>query len=108
MPRDPSTDRRRQTTLEERVKAIERHAQGKFYSQIAEELSISKSTVQNIIKAWENEQRIQPKPRPGRPKKETSAEPGEQSNLPEVQQRPDKHEDPEIPGCASRSSQPQQ
>jgi transposase len=68
MPRD-ETGKLRQTTLLERIRVIERRARGYSYGRIAQELSMTKSCVYRIVKAWEEEERVHPKPQPGRPRK---------------------------------------
>lgn len=78
MPKDPTTGKRREATLVERVKVIEKHAAGKSYRAIGEEIGISKSEAQRIIQRWKEFEELKPRPRTGRPSKyppgETRAE----------------------------------
>ncbi|KAG0635049.1 hypothetical protein HOY80DRAFT_477951 [Tuber brumale] len=78
MPKDPTTGKRREATLVERVKVIEKHAAGKSYRTIGEEIGISKSEAQRIIQRWKEFEELKPRPRTGRPSKyppgETRAE----------------------------------
>jgi len=53
MPIDQNTGKRRQATETERITVIEKHAEGKYYRQIARETAVSKSETQRIMKRWE-------------------------------------------------------
>ena len=63
--------KRRETTQQERLKIIELKANGYPYSKISEEAGflISKYGVYQIVKVWEDEQRMENVPRPGHPEK---------------------------------------
>jgi len=78
MPKDPATGKRREATLVERVKVIEKHAAGKPYRAIGEEIGLSASEAQRIIQRWKEFEELKPRPRTGRPSKyppgETRAE----------------------------------
>jgi len=50
MPIDQNTGKRWQATETERITAIEKHAEGKNYCQIARETAVSKSEAQRIVK----------------------------------------------------------
>lgn len=63
----------KELTLEERRLVIDLHKnQNKSYSEISKIISRSRSTVQNVIKRFKNEHRVENKPRSGRPSKLTS------------------------------------
>ncbi|RPB04286.1 hypothetical protein L873DRAFT_1464438 [Choiromyces venosus 120613-1] len=78
MPKNPTTGKRREATIVERVKVIEKHAAGKSYRAIGEDIGISKSEAQRIIQRWKDFEELRPRPRTGRPSKyppgETRAE----------------------------------
>ncbi|RPB01356.1 hypothetical protein L873DRAFT_1788402 [Choiromyces venosus 120613-1] len=65
MPRNRATGKHCMATINERV-AIELHAQGKSYWQIANETGISKDAVQKIIKYWSNTGELNSPPCPGK------------------------------------------
>ena len=58
-------------TQQERIKIIELKAKGHPYSKIGEEAGfpVSKHSAHRIVKVWEDEQRLEDAPRPGRPEK---------------------------------------
>jgi len=65
--------KRHQLTLDQRVLIIAKRAQGKSYRNISEETNISKTEVTRIVKRWESNREL--RPRPGRrPKKGLSEE----------------------------------
>ena len=59
----------RESTQKECISVIEKHALGWSYQHIGEALGISKATAWRIVKRWHDENRVENKPRPGRPKK---------------------------------------
>jgi len=59
----------RESTRKERISVIEKHALGWSYGQIGKALDISKATAWRIVKRWQDENRVDDKRRPGRPKK---------------------------------------
>lgn len=59
----------RESTQKERISVIEKHALGWSYQQIGEALGIFKATAWRIVKRWHDENRVENKARPGRPKK---------------------------------------
>lgn len=65
--------KRHQLTLDQRVLIIAKRAQGKSYRSISEETNISKAEARTIVKRWESNREL--RPRPGqRPKKGLSEE----------------------------------
>ena len=74
MPKDPATGKRREATLVERVKVIEKHAAGKPYRTISEEIGLSASEAQRIIQRWKEFEELKPRPRTGRPSKYPAGE----------------------------------
>jgi DNA-binding NarL/FixJ family response regulator len=50
MPIDKVAKKRRETTTEERISVIEKHAEGKTYREIAETAGISKLQAADIMK----------------------------------------------------------
>ncbi|PUU75030.1 hypothetical protein B9Z19DRAFT_1155415 [Tuber borchii] len=63
------TMKTRESTRKERISLIEKHASGLSYRQISEDLGISKATAWRIVNHWQNETRVNDKPRSGRPRK---------------------------------------
>jgi len=68
MPRDEKPKLRHLNT-EEKVDIIKKHAEGKTHREMADELSISKSTSQLIMSSFEKESKLLKAPRSGRPKR---------------------------------------
>lgn len=60
---------RREFSIEERNIIINNHKSGKSYSEIAQIIGRSKSSIQKVINRFQKENRIENKPRCGRPKK---------------------------------------
>lgn len=58
----------KETTIEERKIILRLHSQQKSYADIAKIVNRTRSTVQYIIKRFENENNIENKHRNGRPK----------------------------------------
>ena len=59
----------RESTQKGRISVIEKHALGWSYQQIGEALGISKASAWGIVKRCHDENHVENKARPGRPKK---------------------------------------
>lgn len=66
--------RQHNTTFEERQLVIFHHAKGKSHRKISQMLNISRTTVGDIIRRFENEDRIDSVPQSGRPRRLTQRE----------------------------------
>ena len=67
MPKDPTTGRRRECTLEERVNIIALNERGVSQRKIARTQGVARRTVSRILTQWAQGRQLSSAPRSGRP-----------------------------------------